>query len=96
MRCDAPAGTPICPRRLPSLSLLPCPPKLPRRRVSYPPCPRRLLALSAVCPGASTLVGNLLKSSAVAAAENQQPTLAGRKWLRAYVNGCAHQVGGWE
>jgi hypothetical protein len=53
---------------------------------------RRLLALSAVCAGASTLVGNLLKSSAVRPLEGQQRTLAGREWLRRYVNGCAHQV----
>jgi len=55
----------------------------------------RLLALSAVCPGASTLIGNLLKSSAVRPLESQQRTLAGREWLRAYVNGCAYQVGVW-
>ncbi|KAL4423371.1 hypothetical protein ABPG77_004302 [Micractinium sp. CCAP 211/92] len=51
----------------------------------------RLLALSAVCPGASTLIGNLLKSSAVRPLQSQQRTLAGREWLRAYVNGCAFQ-----
>lgn len=55
--------------------------------------PRSLLALSAVCPGASTLIGNLLKSSAVRPLESMQRTLAGRQWLRAYVNGCAYQVG---
>lgn len=54
------------------------------------------MALSAVCPGASTLVGNLLKSSTVRPPEGQQSTLAGRHWLRQYVNGCAHQVGGWR
>ena len=54
--------------------------------------PRRLLALSAVCPGASTLIGNLMKSSAVRPLESQQRMLAGREWLRAYVNGCSHQV----
>lgn len=52
----------------------------------------RLLALSAVCPGASTLVGNMLRSSAVKPLEAQEPTLAGRRWLRAYVNGCAHSL----
>ncbi|PRW44899.1 Potassium channel subfamily T member 2 isoform A [Chlorella sorokiniana] len=51
----------------------------------------RLLALSAVCPGASTLIGNLLKSSSVRPLESMQRTLAGRQWLRAYVNGCAYQ-----
>ncbi|PSC70953.1 transcription factor MYB44-like isoform B [Micractinium conductrix] len=51
----------------------------------------RLLALSAVCPGASTLIGNLLKSSAVSTIASQQRTLAGREWLRAYVSGCAYQ-----
>jgi hypothetical protein len=55
--------------------------------------PPRLLALSAVCPGASTLIGNLLKSAAVRPLEGQQRTLAGREWLRRYVNGCAFQVG---
>lgn len=35
--------------------------------------------------------GNLLRSSAVSPPEAQQPTLAGRKWLRSYVNGCAFQ-----
>ena len=38
-----------------------------------------------------------MKSAAVRPAESQAPMLAGRKWLRAYVNGCAFQfleVGG--
>ena len=52
----------------------------------------RLLALSAVCPGASTLIGNLLKSSNVKPPEARDETLAGRKWLRAYVDGCAFQL----
>lgn len=51
----------------------------------------RLLALSAVCPGASTLIGNLLKSSNVRPKEAREPMLAGRRWLRAYVDGCAYQ-----
>jgi voltage-gated potassium channel Kch len=51
----------------------------------------RLLALSAVCPGASTLIGNLLKSSNVRPEEAREPMLAGRRWLRAYVDGCAYQ-----
>ena len=38
--------------------------------------------------------GNLLRSSNVSPLEAQQATLAGRKWLRAYVNGCAFQL--WE
>jgi hypothetical protein len=37
-------------------------------------------------------VGNLLKSSAVRSLEGQQRTLAGREWLRRYVNGCAYQI----
>ena len=49
----------------------------------------RMLALSAVCPGASTLIGNLMRSSAVLPLEAQGPTLAGRKWMRQYVNGTA-------
>lgn len=52
----------------------------------------RLLALSAVCPGASTLIGNLLKSSSIRPLEASQPTLAGRRWMRAYVNGCSPQL----
>lgn len=47
----------------------------------------RMLALSAVCPGASTLIGNLMRSSAVLPREAQDSTLAGRRWLRQYVNG---------
>lgn len=66
--------------------------------VSHTPAPLpplcSLLALSAVCPGASTLIGNLLKSATVRPLESMQRTLAGRQWLRAYVNGCAYQVGG--
>lgn len=65
----------------------------PRAHNSPPASAPRLLALSAVCPGASTLIGNLLKSSAVRPLQSQQRTLAGREWLRAYVNGCAYQVG---
>ena len=33
-----------------------------------------------------------MKSSAVRPLESQQRMLAGREWLRAYVNGCSHQV----
>eukprot|EP00884_Botryococcus_braunii_P010005 jgi/Botrbrau1/19005/Bobra.0100s0039.1 len=50
----------------------------------------RLLALSCLCPGASTLIANLLRRSAVA--RTRKRTLAGRRWMRAYVNGCAHKV----
>jgi hypothetical protein len=52
----------------------------------------RLLALSAVCPGASTLVGNLLRSADVRPPGARAPTLAGRRWLREYVNGCAYSI----
>lgn len=48
----------------------------------------RLLALSATCPGASTLIGNLIRSSTVRPEEARQETLAGRRWLRQYVDGC--------
>lgn len=48
----------------------------------------RLLALSATCPGASTLIGNLIRSSTVRPREARQETLAGRRWLRQYVDGC--------
>lgn len=50
----------------------------------------RMLALSAICPGASTLIGNLMRSSAVLPLEAQGPTLAGRRWMRQYVNGTAY------
>ncbi len=52
----------------------------------------RLLALSAVCPGASTLVGNLLRSAAVAPPSARGETLAGRRWLRQYVSGCEYAL----
>lgn len=48
----------------------------------------RLMALSASCPGASTLIGNLIRSSTVRPEDARQDTLAGRKWLRQYVDGC--------
>jgi len=47
----------------------------------------RLIALSASCPGASTLIGNLIRSSAVLPEDARHETLAGRKWLRQYVDG---------
>jgi len=50
----------------------------------------RMLALSASCPGASTLLGNLMRSSAVLPLEAQESTLAGRRWMRQYVNGTAY------
>ena len=53
----------------------------------------RLLALSALCPGASTLIANLLRRSDVdAAAATRARTAGGRRWLRAYITGCAHKV----
>jgi voltage-gated potassium channel Kch len=48
----------------------------------------RLIALSASCPGASTLIGNLIRSSTVRPEDARDDTLAGRKWLRQYVDGC--------
>ena len=48
----------------------------------------RLIALSASCPGASTLIGNLIRSSTVLPEDARHETLAGRKWLRQYVDGC--------
>lgn len=35
---------------------------------------------------------NLLRRSAVSDARTRKRTLAGRRWMRAYVNGCAHKV----
>ena len=82
----------------------------------------RLLALSALCPGASTLLANLLRraavppplplpgqqqegkqgsprrlkrsgsSSSVDAAASQKRTAGGRRWLRAYMNGCGNKI----
>ena len=52
----------------------------------------RLLALSCLCPGASTLVANLLRRAAVSPVEARRRTAGGRRWLRAYLNGCAHKV----
>ncbi|BDA48910.1 probable potassium channel subfamily T member 2 at N-terminal half [Coccomyxa sp. Obi] len=52
----------------------------------------RLLALSCLCPGASTLIANLLRRASVLAPEVQPRTAAGRRWLRAYLNGCAFKV----
>jgi hypothetical protein len=52
----------------------------------------RLLALSAVCPGASTLIGNLLKTANLRPLEAQGTTLAGRRWMRQYVDGCRYQL----
>ncbi|EIE18822.1 hypothetical protein COCSUDRAFT_59753 [Coccomyxa subellipsoidea C-169] len=52
----------------------------------------RLLALSCLCPGASTLIANLLRRASVLPPEAQPQTAAGRRWLRAYLNGCAFKV----
>ena len=48
----------------------------------------RMLALSASCPGASTFIGNLIRSSSVKPREARGEKMAGRKWLRQYVDGC--------
>ena len=52
----------------------------------------RLLVLSCLCPGASVLLGNLLRISHVSDFKSQLSTLAGREWLRSYVNGCAYHI----
>ncbi|KAK9826205.1 hypothetical protein WJX81_007538 [Elliptochloris bilobata] len=51
----------------------------------------RLLALSCLCPGASTLIANLLRRAAISATEKRH-TAAGRRWLRNYLNGCAFKI----
>ncbi|GIM15032.1 hypothetical protein Vretimale_17907, partial [Volvox reticuliferus] len=61
----------------------------------------RLLALSALCPGASTLLGNLLhtaqlsrdlQDSVFRAPGSPPPKLAGRSWFAEYVRGCGHDL----
>ena len=47
----------------------------------------RLLALSCLCPGASTLIGNLLHAADVSPALDSETSLAGRVWLKEYVQG---------
>jgi Calcium-activated BK potassium channel alpha subunit len=49
----------------------------------------RLLALSCLAPGASTLLANLMRSSGAAAglAPGEGTKLAGRRWLREYADG---------
>lgn len=46
----------------------------------------RLLVLSCLCPGAATLLGNLIRVSKVSKMEER--VMGGRRWRRAYVNGC--------
>ncbi|KAK9808990.1 hypothetical protein WJX72_007481 [[Myrmecia] bisecta] len=52
----------------------------------------RLLALSCLCPGASTLIANLLRQAAILPRDARRKTAAGRRWLRSYVNGCAYKI----
>ncbi|CAD7696797.1 unnamed protein product [Ostreobium quekettii] len=52
----------------------------------------RLAVLSCLCPGASVLLGNLLRVFRVDPVKAQRETLAGRRWLRKYVNGCQYQT----
>ncbi|GLI58482.1 hypothetical protein VaNZ11_000187 [Volvox africanus] len=61
----------------------------------------RLLALSALCPGASTLLGNLLhtaqpsrdlQESVYREPGSHPPKLAGRSWFAEYVRGCGHDL----
>jgi hypothetical protein len=52
----------------------------------------RLLALSALCPGACTLLANLLRRSSISPVAAARPRAGGRRWLRAYMNGCAHAL----
>lgn len=62
----------------------------------------RLLALACICPGAATLLGNLLRGSALgswqwgstdpAAPWRPPRKLANRRWLRQYVEGCRFEL----
>eukprot|EP00210_Caulerpa_lentillifera_P002585 g2479.t1 len=51
-----------------------------------------LLVLSCLCPGAPVLLGNLLRISHVSDLKSNLTALAGREWLRSYVNGCAYHL----
>lgn len=52
-----------------------------------------LLAFSTVCPGASTLLGNMLRSgSGAAPGALHGDKMAGMRWLRQYVQGSAHRL----
>lgn len=52
----------------------------------------QLLALSCLCPGAAVLLGNLLRTSHISEFKSMLTSLAGREWLRSYVNGCAYHI----
>ncbi|GMH45499.1 hypothetical protein BSKO_13456 [Bryopsis sp. KO-2023] len=52
----------------------------------------RLLVLSCLCPGAATLLGNLLRIAKVSEVKSKEETILGRKWRRAYVNSCGNGV----
>ncbi|KAL3142086.1 hypothetical protein ABBQ32_004709 [Trebouxia sp. C0010 RCD-2024] len=52
----------------------------------------RLLALSCLCPGASTLIANLLRTANVSPTDSRRRVAAGRRWLRSYINGCGSKV----
>lgn len=61
----------------------------------------RLLALSALCPGASALLGNLLHTASASRGLQESvfrqpgtppPKLAGRAWFAEYVRGCGHDL----
>ena len=52
-----------------------------------------LLAFSVVCPGASTLLGNMLRSTVPPRRQLfQSDTMAGMQWLRQYVDGSNHKL----
>ncbi|GMH45490.1 hypothetical protein BSKO_13447 [Bryopsis sp. KO-2023] len=52
----------------------------------------RLLVLSCLCPGAATLLGNLLRIAKLSEVKSKEETILGRKWRRAYVNSCGNGV----
>lgn len=52
----------------------------------------QLLALSTLCPGASTLLANLLHTSSVRPSLHGADSLADTRWLKAFVAGCAHAL----
>lgn len=52
----------------------------------------QLLVLSCLCPGSPVLLGNLLRISHVSDLKSNLTALAGREWLRSYVNGCAYHL----
>jgi hypothetical protein len=52
----------------------------------------RFLAFAANLTEPHTVAANLLRRAAVLPPESRPRTTAGRRWLRAYLNGCAFKV----